>query len=82
MTEILLGKGVKMKQTNKQNELTCLSLSNVSILSTADTPFIYFSMYVSPSAALTSFCDAAIWARLSICSKSSDAWIVETISKP
>jgi hypothetical protein len=34
--------------------LTCLSLSKVSILSTADTPLIYFSMYVSPSEALTS----------------------------
>lgn len=53
---------------------TCRSRSSARMLSTADTPLMYFSMYVSPSAVPCSFCDAAICARLSRSSKSSDAW--------
>ena len=52
---------------------TCRSLSSVSILSTADTPLMYFSIYVSPSTVFWSFWEAAIWARLSRSSRSSDA---------
>ena len=51
------------------------NLSNVKMVSTADTPRVYFSMKVSPSGPVTSSCpEAAITANDCLSSNSSEAW--------
>ncbi len=52
---------------------TCRSLSRHRILSTSRTPLVYFSMYVSPSSVSSLSPRAAIKARVSRSSGSSDA---------
>ena len=57
------------------------NLSKVKMVSTADTPRVYFSMKVSPSGPVTSSCpEAAITANDCLSSNSSEAWKEKFIS--
>ena len=55
MLELRLGWSLALALISSLTATLCLSLSRVRMVSTADTPLVYFSMKVSPSTVSSSY---------------------------